>query len=216
MKKVISTTILCFVASSIMLASDYEQGMLKGKEMFNNAKTAEEAVNVTNYFERIAEANKEEWLPLYYAAYASLSVGHQQEKSKMKDEWYEKGLVFIERAKKIKNGESELIAMEGYLKLMYIANSPMMRAPMQTGDAMELLEQAKKLNPDNPRPWLIQGQHILYTPQFFGGGADSARPMLEKANSLYKNFSPSNRLMPVWGLDRCEKLLVKCTTADKE
>src|SRR6187549_3384822 len=117
MKKEFLTIILSFIGATTILASDYEKGMLKGKEMFTNAKTLEESVNVTNYFERIAEANKNEWLPLYYAAYSCLSVGFQQDKTETKDEWYEKGIAFIERANAIKNEESELLAMEGYLKL---------------------------------------------------------------------------------------------------
>ena len=209
---------LCFIAATNLttLASDYEKGMLKGKEMLINAKTAEESANVTSYFERIATAYKNEWLPLYYAAYASLGTGFKQEKTKDKDEWYEKGLEFIDRAKAIKKDESELMAMEGYLKLMYISNSPMLRAPLQTGDAMELLDQAKKLNPNNPRPWLIQGQHTFHTPEFFGGGAKNALPMVEKANALYKSFVPVNQLMPIWGKERCEKLISQCNSARKD
>lgn len=210
MKKQILTTILAFIGVTGLMASDYEKGMLKGKEMFNNAKTLQASIDVVNYFERMAEANKSEWLPLYYAGYASLSVGFQQEKTEMKDDWYEKGLSFVERAKGIKKADSELLALEGYLKLMYISNKPMLRAPLQTGDAIELLEQAKALNPANPRPWFIHGQNTFHTPEFFGGGAVNAKPLLEKAMALYNTFIPSNQLMPAWGKERCEKLLDKC------
>ena len=108
MKKEFLTIILSFIGATTILASDYEKGMLKGKEMFNNAKTLDETINVTNYFERIAEANKGEWLPLYYAAYSCLSAGFQQDKTDAKDECYQKGLEFIEKAKSIKKAESEL------------------------------------------------------------------------------------------------------------
>lgn len=214
-KKHILTILISLAGVTSLLAADYEKGMQKGLEMLTNATTIQATVDVTNYFERIAEANKSEWLPLYYAAYASLSVGFQQEKTEMKDEWYKKGIAFIERATSIKKDESELIALKGYLQLMYISNSPMLRAPMQTGDAIELLDQAKALNPANPRPWLIQGQNTFHTPEFFGGGADKAKPLLEKASALYKTFIPSNSLMPVWGKDRSEKLLDKCNQQKK-
>lgn len=215
MKNLILTLIVPFMGATGLLASDYEKGMQKGLEMLSNAKTVEATIDVTNYFERIAEANKSEWLPLYYAAYASLNVGFQQEKTKMKDEWYQKGIAFIQRARAIKKDESELLAMEAYLNLMYISNSPMLRAPTQTNDAIGLVEQAKALNPSNPRPWLIHGQNTLYTPEFFGGGVRNAKPLLEKANDLYKTFKTADALMPAWGKERCEKLLEKCNEPAK-
>jgi hypothetical protein len=45
---------------------------------------------------------------------------------------------------------------------------------------------------------------------FFGGGAKNAKPLLEKAVALYSSFTPANDLMPVWGKERCEKLLEQC------
>lgn len=215
MKKQILTIIISFIGVTSLLASDYEKGMQKGLEMLTNAKTLQATVDVINYFERIAEANKSEWLPLYYAAYSSLSVGFQQEKTGMKDEWYQKGIAFIERAKTIKKDESELVALEAYLKLMYISNDPMVRAQTQTAEAIGLLQQAKTLNPANPRPWFIHGQNTFHTPEFFGGGAGNAKPLLEKASTLYKTFTPSNSLMPVWGKERCEELLDNCNQKDE-
>src|SRR5437667_265387 len=102
MKKKIVTMMLFMTAVTIVFAADYEKGIQKGIEMLNNAKTSQAAVDAANYFERVAEANKSEWLPLYYAAYSSLSAGYQQEKRDMKDEWYQKGIAFIQRAKAIR------------------------------------------------------------------------------------------------------------------
>lgn len=214
-KKITLFAFLFFIGLTGLKATDFEKGMQKGKEMFSHAQTLQETVDVANYFERIAEANKTEWLPLYYAAYSSLSAGFQQEKTDTKDEWFLKGLALIERAKEIKKNESELFALEGYLKLMYISNQPMQRAQTQTGKAIESLEVAKNLDPSNPRPWLIHGQNTLFTPEFFGGGTSNAKPLLEKASGLYKTFTPVNSLMPEWGKERCEKLLEKCAENEK-
>jgi hypothetical protein len=98
---------------------------------------------------------------------------------------------------------------------MYISVQPMQRAQAQTGKAIESLETAKQLDPSNPRPWLIHGQNTLFTPEFFGGGASNAKPLLEKASVLYKTFKPADALMPEWGKERCEKLLEKCAEKEK-
>ena len=207
MKTFLMITVFGLFGFRALALTDYEAGMLKGIEMLTNAKNLQETIDAGNYFERIAEANKSEWLPLYYAAYASLNVGFQQTKVELKDEWYQKGLSYINKAKDIKENESEILSLEGYLKLMYISNDAMKRAPSQTREAIGILEKAKALNPNNPRPWFIHGQNTYYTPEFYGGGAKNALPLLQKAKALYDNFKPENSLMPVWGKGGCEKLL---------
>jgi tetratricopeptide (TPR) repeat protein len=209
MKKIILLLLVSMFSISLM-AGEYESAVQKGIDMLRSSKTADECINAVNYFERVSEANKSEWLPLYYAAYASLSAGFRVEKEDLKDQWYQKGIEFIEKANKIKPNESEILTLHGYLKLMYISNSPMLRAPTQTSDAIEILEKAKALNPANPRPWFVHGQNTLFTPGFFGGGAKNAQPLLQKAVTLYASFKPSGELMPVWGKERCEKLLNDC------
>ena len=113
--KLTITTIVMIIITSINVFADsrYEAGMQKGIGMLENANTPDAAIEAANYFERIAEANSSEWLPLYYAAYASLKSGYLNENMTAKDDWYQKGLAFTERAEKIKQNESEILAMEG-------------------------------------------------------------------------------------------------------
>jgi hypothetical protein len=212
LKPLLIVMMLSAAACTSLASGGYEEGMKKGIDMVDKASDLQSAMDAANYFERIAQTSKE-WLPLYYAAYASLKAGFYDEQKPKKDEWYQKGLAFIESAKKIKEGESELLAMEGYLKLMYIANEPMKRAQEQTPAAIGLLEQAKAIDPSNPRPWFIQGQNTMFTPAFFGGGAANAKPKLEKASELFDAFTPSTPLMPAWGKPQCDRLLAKCNEA---
>ena len=212
MKKLIVTLLFAVIGIASVTASEteFEKSMLKGIEKLSASATVEASTEVTNYFVRLSEINKGEWLPLYYAAYSSLKTGFQQEDSDKKDEFYKQGLEYVRRANAIKPGNSEILTMEAYLKLMYISNAAMTRAPTQTGEAIELLEKAKELDPTNPRPWFVHGQNTLFTPAFFGGGEKNAKPLLEKAISLYKSQKPASSIMPVWGKERCEKLLEKC------
>ncbi len=210
MKKLMLIT--CFILSGIVTtyADQYQSQMLKGIEMLQAASTPDAAMEAQGYFERLSALYPKDWLPLYYAAYSSLKSGFQQEKSDAKDAYYQKGIEFIHHAKQLNPDESEIYAMEGYLQLMYISNDAMRRAPSQTVAALELLERAKAMNPSNPRPWFVHGQNTLFTPAFFGGGENNAKPLLEKALALYNGFTPANELMPMWGKERCEKLLEKC------
>ncbi len=210
MKKLLLTLSITLAGLLSNAQTDFRSAVLKGKQMLDSASGYETAMAASNYFERLAVVNANEWLAPYYAALSSLSAGIMSQEDNKKDECYERGLDFVEKAKTLKHDKSELLALEGYLKLMYIANSPMKRAPTQTGAAFDLLEEAKKLNPSNPRPYYVHGQHLLYTPKFFGGGAKSAIPLLSKASEQFKVFVPANDMMPQWGSKRCEKLLNDC------
>src|SRR5688500_7463787 len=183
MKNLLLITFITFIGFGNSSASGYEDAVLKGIQMLQTSTTTEASIKATNHFERLAEIHTGEWLPLYYAAYGSLKTAFMEENSDVKDAYYNKGLSFIERAKAIKSNESEIYAMEGYIKLMYISNDAIKRAPSQTTGAIELLEKSKALNPSNPRPWFIHGQNTLFTPAFFGGGQNNAKPLLEKASS---------------------------------
>lgn len=205
--KTITTLLLLLMSTTILSASDLNPSIKKGIDMLQQSKSATESVAATNYFERLSELYPSEWLPLYYAAYGSLKAGMQEEAPSVVDVHYQKGLEQIRKAKKINPGESEIFVMEGYLMLMYISNDAMKRAPSQTADAMQVIETAKAMNPSNPRPWFVHGQNTLFTPEFYGGGAKNAKPLLEKAVALYNDFTPANDLMPVWGKERCVKLL---------
>lgn len=216
MKKIILSVVIAVSSIAVNAQNTYENGMLTGKAMLDSASGTVSALSVSNYFERVANANPKEWLPLYYAALSSLSSGIMSKDEKKKDELYERGLDFVKRAKELKADESELYALQGYLQLMYIANKPMSRAPMKTDEAFDLLDEAKRLDPLNPRPYYVQGQHTYYTPKFFGGGAKNAKPLLEKATLLFKNFKPANELMPTWGMKRCEYLLSECNASKAE
>ncbi len=72
------------------------------------------------------------------------------------------------------------------------------------------LDKAITLNPDNPRPYLVKGQNVFYTPAAFGGGKDVAKPLLEKAAAKFATFKPENEIAPDWGKERNNELLTQC------
>ena len=67
-----------------------------------------------------------------------------------------------------------------------------------------------KLDPENPRPYLLKGMGAMYTPEQYGGGKDKALPILEKAVEKFAKFKPTNSIMPKWGKERATKALEEC------
>jgi hypothetical protein len=72
------------------------------------------------------------------------------------------------------------------------------------------LDNAKKQDPTNPRPYYLQGQNLRNTPEQFGGGCTTAKPILEEALKKYETFKPASGISPHWGKDRVEQTLTGC------
>ena len=78
-------------------------------------------------------------------------------------------------------------------------------------EATAALENAKKADPTNPRPYMLDGQSVMNTPEAFGGGKANAKPLLQKAVDLFATFKPASELHPSWGKKQAESLLAQCS-----
>jgi len=66
--------------------------------------------------------------------------------------------------------------------------------------AMGLFDRALAQAPDNPRPMVLKGVHLLHSPAFVGGGPEAAIPVLEAAVALAaREPLPADPWAPAWG-----------------
>jgi len=96
-----------------------------------------------------------------------------------------------------------------------IASSHMMVNPMQRyqeygPEAASYLDAAMQQDPTNPRPEFLRGQGLKYTPEQFGGGCGTAKPVLQSALDKYNKFVPASEIHPSWGKQRAETLISEC------
>jgi endonuclease YncB( thermonuclease family) len=73
--------------------------------------------------------------------------------------------------------------------------------------ANEALENAIKLDPNNPRIYLVDGQYKMNVPEAFGGGKEVGKKLFTKSLELFKTFKPASEMHPSWGKEQAEKLL---------
>jgi hypothetical protein len=66
--------------------------------------------------------------------------------------------------------------------------------------ATAALEMAKKLNPENPRIYLLEGQDLYYTPEQFGGDKAEAKKRFETSMEKFRTLKPESSIHPAWGL----------------
>jgi hypothetical protein len=193
---------IALVASLLLNAQGekYIGAMKKNIAELDSAMEQGRMPELANNFERIAEAEKTQWLPYYYASYCQvMNAFMEQDKSKT-DGIADKAEQLIKKAEEINGGENSEICV---IKSM-IASSRLMVDPqnrwMQYGQVSSMnITKAKQMDPTNPRPVYLEGQSKFYTPEQFGGGKPQAKELFLKALEMFNQFKPASELHPAWG-----------------
>ncbi|MDU0372482.1 hypothetical protein ACFPAF_18930 [Hymenobacter endophyticus] len=150
--------------------------------------------------ERAALVAPKDWLPRYYQAYARvITCFVSKEDGDVKDKYLDQAETALTQARQLGGDESELLVLQAYLYQARLGVSPMLRSMKYSGMVTETLVQAKKLNPANPRIYLVQANNVYYTPAMFGGGAEVAKPLYQEAKARYAAFKPASVVAPNWG-----------------
>ncbi len=189
----------------------YEAAMQKNMEAIDSSFiSAASMVSLANNFERIATAEKNQWLPYYYAAFLQVNAGFiGQDPSKM-DGYADKADALIAKADSLEKNNSEISCIRSMIATARLTVDPMSRymqfGPMST----TYIDEAIKFDPSNPRPYLLKGQNLRYTPEQFGGGCEIAKPHLATALEKFAAFKPLSPLHPNWGENRVKMLLEEC------
>lgn len=159
---------------------------------------------LANTFERIADAEKTQWLPYYYAALAHVNSGLMM--SSGNGGGAAKTDPIADKAESLLNKAAALTADNAELQLMrkMIANLRMMADPMNRymtygPQGAAALAKAKALNPDNPRVYLLEGQDKFFTPEQFGGSKAEAKKLFEEAMKKFDVHQPESSIHPHWG-----------------
>jgi hypothetical protein len=210
MKNLILSILLVFFTSAFFSQSKkYVALMKKNITLLDSAKNEVDFLDVATSFEKIAQTEKKEWLPNYYAGMAYALLAFEKEGEEI-DKWADKAEVFINRADSLNRDNSEIYVIKSMCSTSRIMVDPMSRGFMFGKEAYDYSQRAMELDPNNPRPYAYKGQGAFYTPESFGGGVTKARPYLTKAVERYKIFKPQSELHPNWGEKMSADLLKKC------
>ena len=210
MKKLITLFVSVIALNASAQNSKFEKAMMKNVSMMDTASSVETWQSITNNVERMAAAEQKEWLAQYYAAYSNLILGLRQSENSTKDSYYDRAITFIDKADSIQPNNSEIYALRGFALGVKIGVDPQQRGMTLGPQAGMYLSKAKELDANNPRPYYLQGQSAMYTPEQYGGGKAKALPLLETAVEKYKNFKLENPVMPHWGEKRAKDVLEQC------
>ncbi len=204
----VSVTLLSLVVTA--QSEKYQKAMGANLIKMDSAKTPLDFQTLSANFERIAAAEKNQWLAYYYAAETQVLYGFFLNTPAGNDAIADKAEQLLNKADSLQKDNSEISCVRSMIGTLRMLVNPMQRY-MQFAQAIEgSVEAAKRQDPSNPRPYYLKGQNLKSTPPQFGGGCKTAKPELDQAMKLFAAFKPASPLHPVWGKQQTEQLLAGC------
>ena len=167
-------------------------------------------LSLANTFERIADAEKNQWLPYYYAALCQVNYGFMVTDKTQTDNIADKATALINKADSLSPKNSEVSCIKSMIASCHLMVDPMQRYMEYGQESNTQMENAMEQDPTNPRPYLLKGQSLKYTPEQFGGGCKTAKIELQTAIDKFLVYKPASELYPAWGLQRVQQLMKEC------
>lgn len=214
MKTLITFLIIALAVNSSVWAqsAQYQQAMtdaIKAMRSLNEKTPATGFASTANRFERIASAEPSQWLPRYYAGLLYVYGGFTGKDAAEKDRYLDQADKYLQAGEAIDKND-ELAVLKAYIAQARMVVDPTSRWQEYGPVAQAGIDKAKAMNPANPRPYLLEGSSLMYTPAQFGGGPDTACPVLKQAAEKMATFKPATDLHPTWGQEQIGALLEKC------
>jgi len=212
MKKFMLIIVVTFIATNSFAQSEKYIAAMKSNiaAIDTSYKNPANLLTLANNFERIATAEKNQWLAYYYAALCQVNYTYmEQDKSKV-DAIADKATALINKADSLQPNNSEISCIKSMIASSHMMVNPMQRYMEYGPESASNIEAAMQQDPTNPRPEFLKGQGLRFTPEQFGGGCATAKPVLQSSLDKFNNFKPASDIHPNWGKQRVEKLLSEC------
>lgn len=216
MKKIILSIAFAICLVTVFAQSDkYKNAMKERIAALDSTNDMNALKDISAAFERIGDAEKTQWHPYYYSALSLINAGNllyvanpsDVESLKKIDPLAEKAEQLIDKAEALSQNNSEIYAAKKMAASLRMMVDPMSRYMQYGAKAQQALETARKLNPDNPRVYLLQAEDRFYTPEQYGGSKTDAKKLFEEALKKYESFKPASELDPNWGKSTAEYFL---------
>lgn len=203
MKTLITITVFLLSITGFC-QSKYEQAMQKAFDLWQENKL-DEAVNM---FERISGVEKENWLPPYYAAQVTIIKGFQEKDEIALKDMMNAALTHLNEAK-TRNIEAneDIIMLEAQYYTVFVAFDGQKYGMQYAGKVTELYEKAYTIAPENPRVILSRAEWNMGSARFFGKSVTPYCKEIEKAITLFKDFTPKGQFYPTYGEERAKDIL---------
>ena len=218
MKKFISVLFLFgfFCITGKAQSEKYIKVMQEKVSLIEQTRTVEGWQELSNSFERIGEAEKDQWLPFYYAALGRVMMGNMMANGQTggfadkTDPEADKAEQLLAKAEALTKENSEIWCVKKMIATLRMMADPMTRFQTFGMAATAALQKAKQLDVQNPRIYLLEGQDKFFTPEQFGGSKTEAKALFEESIKKQETFKPASAIHPGWGLSQAKYFYAQC------
>lgn len=206
MKKLFKIIIGLSVTFSALGQNSYQEKMQKAFKLWENSKIEK----ASTLFEHIAEQERENWLPYYYASLVNItSTFHSKNKT---------GINL-----KLKKAQENL-----NMAMLFSGNNPenmVLQALLFTADMLQdmpskttslapkielIYEKAIRVAPKNPRVISSYTDWKYHKAKYLNKNTAPQCKAMEKLLSLFDTYKSDDPFGPSWGKERVVQLIAKC------
>lgn len=198
--------LVVFVTSLLSAQTNYEKGMNKAFELWKSNNPVE----ASNMFERIANAEPDNWLPPYYAAQINIVNSFGLTDQEKLTAQLKKAQDLINDATAISKNNPEILVLQALLYTAWVASDGATYGMTLSPKVVALYEQAEQIAPENPRVVYCKAEWGIGGAKYFGQDTSPFCKDLERALDLFAKFKPETPFSPNWGEDRTRMLLEAC------
>ena len=208
MKKSIFFLVAVAITTATFAQSEkFVKAMEPKVALLDSNNTVDSWKELANAFERIADAEKTQWQPFYYAAFCNVMTGMLSmpqdgsfgDNSAIADPYADKAEALISKADALSKDNSEIYCVIKMVHSLRMMGNAMARFMTEGPKGEAALQKAKELNAGNPRVYILEVQDKFYTPEQYGGSKEEAKKLFEKAQQIFMTSKPANSIDPQWG-----------------
>lgn len=193
--------------STVMHAqSNFETGMTKAFELWKIGKTDE----AENRFERIAQAEPQEWLPHYYIAQINSLKSWTEKDAAVLKAQLDKAQKHLDLAQAISENNPELLIMQAQVLTNWVVYDGMTYGMKYSAQINSLYHDAYTLDPTNPRAAFCKADWAMGSAKYFGKDTAPYCEDIEAALNLFDTFKPKSAIHPNWGKERALRVAKQC------
>lgn len=204
--KTIITFITILLVSLASAQGQFEQGMGKAFGLWGEGKSSEASA----LFERIASAEKNNWLPNYYVALVNTTDAFDPKNKSNIPALLDKAQKALDEAAGISFDNPEIMVLQALIYTAWLVQDPMTNGMKYSALAMKEYEKALAIAPNNPRAVFGKAEFEMGGAKYWGTDTKPMCEQIAKSIELFANFKPESEFHPKWGLDRAQEVLKTC------
>lgn len=204
MKKlaIILIALISFTGSS---QTKYEKGMTQAFELWQADKPWEAA----NLFERISQAEMDNWLPPFYVAQINVLYSFNEKDGEKFTAQIKKAQDFLNDAKALSKDNAEILVLQAQLYTAWVVFDGQRYGMTMSPKIAQLYSQAKEIEPNNPRVAFGKAEWDMGTARFFGQDTSTFCTDLKAAVALFDTYEPKGPFHPKGGGDYAKQSLAQ-------